>query len=166
LLRVVGELVVRLTASTDSEAWVTEVTGDQGALAGFEPSVRLDETTLVFARPSDQGLAGGAVSDRLRRVPGVAWVAPVFFDGDSRTRLWVTDEIVVALRAGADPREVFASGFAGYRRLAGAPDQYVATLAAGGGSSTLEAANRLDSSPGVLWATPNFRQDRRAWPPE
>jgi hypothetical protein len=88
----------------------------------------------------------------------------VFFDGDSRTRLWVTDEIVVALRAGADPGEVFASGFAGYRRLAGTPDQYVATLAAGGGSSTLEAANRLDSSPGVSWATPNFRQDRRAWP--
>jgi hypothetical protein len=164
LLRIAGELIVRLTASTDSEAFSREVTGSQGALAGFAPSVRLDETTLVFAGPSGRGPVGEAVFDRLRRVAGVVWVAPVFFDGGSHTRLWVTDQIVVALRAGADPDEVFATGFAGYRRLAGTPDQYVATLAAGGGGSTLDAANRLNSSPGVSWATPNFLQDRRSWP--
>ena len=162
LLRVAGELVVRLAPSTDPEAFVEEVTDGQGVLAGFKPSVMLDETTLGFQGPSEKDPLD-AIFDRLRKVAGVVWVAPVFYDNHSRTRLWVTDQIVVALRRGVDPHEIFGSDFVGYRRLEGTPDQYVATLAVGGGRSTLDAANELNSRPEVLWASPNFFQSFRTW---
>jgi len=162
LLRVAGELVVRLAPATDVEAFVRDATSSQGVLAGFERTATLDETTISFGVSSRRRPAGEAIFDRVSEVAGVAWVAPVFFNSESGTRLFVTDEIVVALRADTVPDQVFDADFSRYRRLAGTPDQFVVTVAAGGGVHALAAATRLSSIPGVAWASPNFIQDFRA----
>ena len=161
LFRVAGELVVRLTPGTDAEAFVREATRGQGPLAGFERTAMLDETTIRFRDRSRRDVPGEEIFGRVRGTGGVVWAAPVFFVDESHTRVYVTDEIVVALSAGVDPAQIFGEDFTGYRRLPGTPDQYVATVEAGAGAPALAAANRLDSSPGVAWASPNFIQDLR-----
>lgn len=161
LLRVAGELVVRLAPGTDAEAFVREATRGQGPLAGFERAAMLDETTIRFRDSSGRGVPSETIFDRVRGTGGVVWAAPVFFFAESHTRVYVTDEIVVALSAGVDPAQIFGEGFTSYRRLPGTPDQYVATVEAGAGAPALAAANRLGVSPGVAWASPNFIQDLR-----
>ena len=161
LLRVARELVVRLDPATDAESFARNVTSSEGPLAGFERTALVDETTIRFEDSSGRDVPGAAIFDRLRGTAGVVWAAPVFFSDESGTRLYVTDEIVVALRAGTDPAQLFGKDFTSYRRLPGTPDQYIATVGAGAGVPALAAANRLDSSPGVAWASPNFIQDFR-----
>ena len=161
LRRVAGELVVRLARAMDVETFAREVTSGQGPLAGFERTAMVDETTIRFESSSIRGVPSEAIFDRVRGTGGVVWVAPVFFSDESDARLYVTDEVVVALQAGTDPARIFGEDFTSYRRLPGTPDQYLATVGAGAGVPALAAANRLDSSPGVAWASPNFIQDFR-----
>ena len=159
LLRVAGELIVRLAPATDVEAFAREVTSRQGPLVGFERTAMVDETTIRFESASLRDVPGEAIFDLVRGTRGVVWAAPVFFSDESDTRVYVTDEIVVALRAGTDPAQLFGKDFTSYRRLPGTPDQYIATVEAGAGAPALAAANRLDSSAGVAWASPNFIQE-------
>lgn len=159
LSRVAGEVLVRIKATTDPQAFVRNTTGATGVLAGFKLYVRLDARTLGFKGPQDTVAKDDARVDDLRKLPSVLWAAPVFISIESGTRLWVTDEIVVALNSGMDPSQVFTPDFGARRRIPGTPDQYLVTLANGGGRETLDAANRLSSSPGVAWASPNFHQE-------
>jgi hypothetical protein len=159
--RVKGELLVRLDPGTDLKQFAHQVTAAHGALAGFEPSVVLDDTTLGFVAQTERSANVDTSDARLRNTAGVAWVAPVFFNAQTGTRMWVTDQLVVALKPGAHPQDVLR-GFFTYHPVLGTTDQYVATLAEGG-SHTLNAANRLRSRPGVLWASPNFFQSFATW---
>ena len=165
LLRVAGELVVRLAPATDAEAFARRVTSREGPLAGFERTAMLDESTIRFESPAKRGVPSEEIFDRVRGIGEVVWAAPVFFIDEIDTRLYVTDEIVVALRAGTDPARIFGEDFTSYRRLSGTPDQFIATVRAGAGVHALDAANRLASSAGVAWASPNFIQDFRTQRP-
>src|SRR5574340_1233420 len=79
----------------------------------------------------------------------------VFLNPETGSRVGGTDEILVALTPGADPQQVFASAFSGYRRLRGTTDQYVVTLASGDAVATIQRANALRSQPAVAWDVPN-----------
>lgn len=91
----------------------------------------------------------------------VAWAAPVFQSPGSERWMVAADEVIVALRAGVTAAAFFADDarFTSYRPLPGTPDQFLATVAAGGGAAAVDAANSLQSDRRLRWASPNFYQD-------
>ncbi|MBN2473963.1 MAG: VCBS repeat-containing protein, partial [Pirellulales bacterium] len=88
--------------------------------------------------------------------------SPVFVNAETGARMTVGDEVVVALQPGVDPRDVLGEGFAGYRRLLGTLDQYVATVTAATAEATIAQANQLHGLPEVVWAVPNFCHEFRS----
>src|SRR5438067_5992151 len=141
------EIAVRLTAPADAAA----LTAPGGPLAGDRVTQTLSPTVLfVHPGPSPRPAA-------LEQQAAVAWAAPVFTVADGG---WVvaTDEVVVRLRPGVSADAFFAGDprFGAYRRLAGTPDQFIATAAAGAGRPVLALADALRADPRLLWATPNL----------
>lgn len=82
----------------------------------------------------------------------------MFRSAENGLRQWVTDEVIIALDDHVDSRSFFSdSVYASYRPLLGTTDQFVATIAEGGGLEALLLANDvIPQESGVRWATVNF----------
>ncbi|MDY6912563.1 MAG: S8 family serine peptidase [Chloroflexota bacterium] len=159
LLRVGNEVVVSLKPSSNIDQIVNQLTEPGGVLAGFQKDRALSDNTLSFVNLTTDGLNLEEIFGVLVTCPEVEWVSPTFFSERTGTRVWGTDEIVVALEDGVDPVIFFGTDFTDYRRLF--MNQYVATVAVGS-LTALETANQLYSSPEVVWTSPNFYADIRA----
>jgi hypothetical protein len=132
------------------------ITSDTGPLVGYTVQRSLTPTSFLLKKTS----AGDPPSFKklLRRTNGfraLKYVSPTFFTADSPSRISVTDEIEVDLRDDVDPESFFRKGFSGYTPASGTND-YVATLAKGGGIDTLRLAARLHDHPKVDHAGANF----------
>lgn len=89
----------------------------------------------------------------------VETVVPVFKMLESQSEAVLLNEVIVKLPEGVSPEDYFANErFSGYQRLAGTPDQFVATLAAGYGEVALAEINQLSKDRSIDWAAPNFHQ--------
>jgi len=143
LLERAGQVAVRRSAGAEP-------------LAGLRVVEQLaaDLQILEYA-PGPRADAGEAVPAAERH--GVVWTAPVF--QVAATGGWVvpTDEVVVRLRPGFGPDELFRDArFTTVRPLTGTPDQFIAGVAAGPGRASLAIAEDLSADPRVVWATPNL----------
>jgi subtilisin family serine protease len=142
----VGELAVRLTAAQSLKAADAD-----GPLAGFQVEHKLDANTYILTGPGFEG-----------PLPeNFAWATPVFLNAESGTWMVAVDQVIVTLRPGEAADQFFAGDarFAGYHRLAGTPDEFVATVAAGAGRASVQLADALEGNSRVSWASPNFFQD-------
>lgn len=87
-------------------------------------------------------------------------VVPVFGMLQSGSEAVLLDEVIVSLPPDIAPEEYFAqSDFAGFQRLSGTPDQFVATLTAGYGEQALASINQISGDERITWAAPNFYQN-------
>jgi len=125
-------------------------------LANWTIDRSLDSRTAILR---STGVVGQSL-DFSRASTNMAWSTPVYQTPAGR---WLvpTNEVIVALRPNQRAADFFArdARFAGYRPLAGTPDQFIATVAQGAGGATLRVANDLASDPRLQWATPNFYQE-------
>jgi len=89
----------------------------------------------------------------------VETVVPVFKVLESQSEAVLLNEAIVKLPEGVSAEDYFAdSRFIGYQPLAGTPDQFVATLAAGYGEAALAEINKMSKEQEISWAAPNFHQ--------
>jgi subtilisin family serine protease len=156
LYRRTDELLVGLHSGTDPVAFASRL---QSTLPGLQGAIHTKPTLhngLLRLSPEsggitdlDRALAG------LANISGVDWAAPVFVNGESGLRQWLTDEIVVRLNGGVDRTSFFADGrFGSHRSLAGFDDQFVVEVV-GGGLAGLNLANALSTDERLAWAAPN-----------
>jgi hypothetical protein len=166
LHRYTDRFVIKL-ASGANFATVTEaLTRDGAPLERYAVSHALDSTRHIFSRDLSSGEARDVDLSAVRDVPGVELAVPLFKMGELGSWVAITDEVIVALKPGIDPAEFFGEEFETYRRISGAADQFVGTLASGGGVEALSVANRLHTDTDVRWASPNAHRDfRRASTP-
>ena len=85
----------------------------------------------------------------------IAFATPVLMNPQTGHELVLGNQIVVALKAGVKPANMFA-GYS-YHRLLSTPDQYLVTIP-GGGDASLSRANSWNTLPGVTFASPDFYQ--------
>jgi hypothetical protein len=161
LHRVTTEYFVKLDEEADAEDVIDELTGEGGALANFEGTISPSGGGIVLTLSSGVSPVPDPedVDEAATSVDGVDWTTPIFLGADSGGRVYLTEEIAVALEPEVDPEEFFGSSFSEWRRFF--ENQYIATVAAGGGLGALELANELVSNPDVEWASPNFSSDYR-----
>ncbi|MBX7106062.1 MAG: hypothetical protein K1X57_18420, partial [Gemmataceae bacterium] len=119
---------------------VVQELGDDAAILEFAPGPRLDarEAAPVMGRA------------------GVLTAAPVFANPATGGYVIALDEVVIRLKPGLDAESFFAgdSRFSSHRPLAGTPDQFYATVAAGNGRATLALAEDLSHDARLIWASP------------
>jgi hypothetical protein len=83
-------------------------------------------------------------------------VVPVFESVESGTKMVLLDEVIIDLPEGVTPEAYFAdSRFAGYTRLSGTPDQYVAKIAEKFGAEALDVIAELQREERTDWLAPS-----------
>jgi subtilisin-like proprotein convertase family protein/subtilisin family serine protease len=160
LLRRTDQLAVALQDPNVAATRMARLTEASAPLAGFREALELTPNLRVLAATA--GIVHlDAIAKAAARDPAVAWVAPVFHEPVSETWLVAADEVIVRLRAGETPATLFGgdSRITGFRPLLGTDDQFIVTVAAGGGEPALALAEELGKDGRVLWATPNFYQE-------
>ncbi|MEO8497921.1 MAG: hypothetical protein ABI614_22870, partial [Planctomycetota bacterium] len=162
LVQMEQELVIDFRHDVSPAEILQSLTASGGILDGWITMSVLDDDTVVVRRPPTVVTAPPPTTAmlvaQLALQAGVNWSAPVLANPESASRVIVTDEVIVKLNLGVSPAEFFAEGFEIYHQLAGTPDQYVATITAGGGA-TLETVNRLQADARVLRSSPNLYQE-------
>lgn len=100
-----------------------------------------------------------------RAEPRIQFAFPVFIHPKTRTRMVLTDEIVVKLKPGhqiEDVTKAYASyGLVVVKKMWGTKDEYILGIQEPNTVNPLEAANALSESDLVEWAEPNFMQEYR-----
>lgn len=156
--RVADQVLIRVEESADPAAVVSALTGEGGALEGFEGMSFNDPRLIALSIPfGSEVMAPADILSAAASEDGVQWSAPVFVNEDSEAFLWLTGEIIVALEDEVDPETFFASGYDSWEPFF--QNQYIATPSLGGGLGALTTANQLSTDPDVEWATPNFFTD-------
>ncbi|MFN7804166.1 MAG: proprotein convertase P-domain-containing protein, partial [Planctomycetaceae bacterium] len=158
---------------------VLDLISPTGPLAGLQLERRLDTSTAVLRLPAFGPSSMGPIpSGALREVwqsrasasqfasslPQVAWTSPVLETGGTSQWMVPTNEVIVALRPGQTADDFFRNDtrFASYRALPGTPDQFVATVAEGGGDQALLLSEALQADPRLAWVQANaFREFRK-----
>lgn len=118
----------------------------------------LNGNLSIYAIETESLSIGAAPDEQLAGIRGVEFVSPVFYNADTGSEVVATNEVIIALAPTLAADDYFSSidVYSGFRALRGSANQFVATLATGFGTATLEAANSATKDPGVEWATPNF----------
>ncbi|HEY6565717.1 MAG TPA: S8 family serine peptidase, partial [Pirellulaceae bacterium] len=136
-----------------SGSWYENAQSFGGHLVTLETTADGDWTTILDRHliPSLTGPLEAGFRESL-------WVAPAFRSAESGLRQWLSDEIIVSLQDDVDVTSFFADPtFVSYRPLRGTTDQFIATVAEGGGLEALRLANDVvPTKAGVRWATVNF----------
>jgi subtilisin-like proprotein convertase family protein/subtilisin family serine protease len=125
----------------------------------------LEETRTLANSTFSVFSTGKPVSENLlRAITESGWgeaTVPVFKVVSSQSEAVLLNEVIVKLPTDVNAAEYFADQrFQSFHRLAGTPDQFVATLSAGYGEVALSEINAMSKDSRVDWAIPNFHQ---AW---
>jgi subtilisin-like proprotein convertase family protein len=96
----------------------------------------------------------------IESIENVTFATSVFVNAKSSSEAVLLNEIIVALKPDVSAVEFFGQHdeFSAYRPLDGTPDQFIATVTSGYGSSALQVGNEIAEAPGVAWMSPNFYQ--------
>jgi subtilisin family serine protease/subtilisin-like proprotein convertase family protein len=174
IARAADQVVVRFDLAQGA-ADPGRLTAAGGPLAGFTAAATADRAWWSFTRAGDPPAtpAAGQLADldarraRVLAQPGVLDAAPGYVEPTSGERLFLSRDLIVALRPGADAGRVFArADVAGFRPLRGTTDQFIVTAATPAGGAILAVADRLDDDPAVAWAAPDaFQAPRQAAAP-
>jgi subtilisin-like proprotein convertase family protein/subtilisin family serine protease len=157
---------------------VLDLISPTGPLAGLQLERQLDTTTAVFRLPLFGPSTMGPISSAAVRevwqsrttagqyaasLPQVAWTSPVLETEGASQWMVPTNEVIVALKPGQKAADFFSkdSRFASYRPLPGTNDQFVATVASGGGDQALLLAEALRSDSRLAWVEANAFRDIR-----
>src|SRR5690606_33947227 len=109
---------------------VAALTGEGGALEGFEGCAFSDPRLIAFSIPFGSEVTPPAdILSAAASESGVQWSAPVFVTEDGGAFLWMTGEIIVALEDDVDPTEFFDSGYDNFQPFF--QNQYIATPSLG-----------------------------------
>ena len=152
LTRLSNTVIVGLEDGVDPEAVRDSLLARGAPLQWF--SCESCSAYLKFTRPL--GSASDLLEDILAELEGfagVAWVSPMFMS-ETGHRCIAGNEIIVNLQDDIDPEDVFGDEIASYRRFV--DNQYVVTLAEGGGLKALEFSQQLHEDPRTVWAEVNF----------
>ena len=156
LLRAANEVVTSFARGENAEELIQQWTQADGPLAGYEVYCPLNDNLFVLGGSAGSPDAASAL-EAVSAGGKVAWSGPTFMCEETGSRLWATDEVVVAIRPGVDPAAFFAE-FGSYTQLF--MNQYVLSVQ-GGRLGSLQTANTLANDPNVEWTSPNFYQDFR-----
>jgi subtilisin-like proprotein convertase family protein/subtilisin family serine protease len=170
LYRRADQVVVRLRPQFDSIDAINGLTAPSGPLAGFSVVRDFGNGLRMFANSASSADAlppqraysnlRSALS-RLASEPNVLFATPVFVNAKLGTYAVATDEVLVRLQPGVKAADFFADPrFAGYEQ-APASDAFLARAAAGAGEPALAVAASLQGDDRVIWAEPNFYQERQ-----
>jgi subtilisin-like proprotein convertase family protein/subtilisin family serine protease len=172
LYRRADQLVIQLPPQGNALAVLAELTAPAGPLAGFGEVRDFGNGLKMLANPA---LSGSNVNPqnsfstlnaalaRLERDPRVRFSVPVFVNARLGTYAVATDELLVRLKPGVRPEDFFADArFARYEQ-APASDAYLVRVAAGAGEPVLALAAALQGDARLLWAEPNFYQERQRY---
>jgi hypothetical protein len=130
-----------------------------GALEGYGIDQRLNFNAFSFKRAGrDFSPTFQSLQADIQNLPAMKYFAPTFFSPEATGRIAVTDEIEVQFKAGVDGRHFFGTEYSNVRDgpFGSNNNDYLASLAAGGGLDVLALAERLHGNPKVEYATPNF----------
>jgi len=153
LYRRLDEVVVGLREPVHDIHQAQFVLALASPVAQVEMSVLLDKQAVTV---SGSFADLDAALQSMAQDPAVAWASPAFINGEAGLKQWITDEVIIALEPGVDPIEYFANPtYSGYRPIDCTTDQFVATVASGGGLAVLSLTDQLRSDPRVAWASPN-----------
>ena len=150
LLRVKGELTV-CVKDDEGEDTLASLATAGGPLQGFRMVRNWDRGKATFAAPEAPSIDLDAKLAQVQAHNAVKWTSPTFLCADTASRLWVTDEVVVALHSEVSPGAVLGERFEGYRRLKGSANQYIVSTGEGA-TAALAAAGQLRLEAGVEWA--------------
>lgn len=154
-----GDEKIELAIHPDRVAVRFNDTGESTSLVGGANLLRkVDGDVEILGL---QGIGTEGSREGLASSSEVADVYPVFVNFKTGTEMVVTDEVIVSLQSGVSAEAFFQQNpsFASYRRLMGTPDQFVATIANGGGEAALQVALDVANDSRVNWASPNFYQN-------
>ncbi|MFN7767160.1 MAG: S8 family serine peptidase, partial [Planctomycetaceae bacterium] len=157
---------------------VLDLISPAGPLAGLQLERRLDTSTAVLRlpsfSPSSMGpIPGGALREVWQSrtaagqfassLPQVAWTSPVLETAGAAQWMVPTNEVIIALQPGQQAGDFFRNDprFGSYRALPGTSDQFVATVANGGGDQALLLAEALQVDPRLAWVQANAFRDFR-----
>jgi hypothetical protein len=115
LLRGTNEVVVSIASGENAEELIQQWTQAGGPLAGYEMRSPLNDNLFVLGGSASSPDAASAL-EAISAGGKVAWSGPAFMYEETGTRLWATDEVIVALQAGVDPAAFFA-GLGSYKQL-------------------------------------------------
>ncbi len=153
-----------VATDTANQALINELAGAGVALANTQP-VRQLSSTLQILEVAPALAANPAKLEQITRQAkssnGVRWIAPAYLGPDGS---WVvaTDEVIVRLQPGISPTILTSDArFSRVQALDGTNDQFVVTVAAGGGPPSLALARDLASDSRLAWASPNFYQEHK-----
>ncbi len=171
LLRRADQLVVQLRASASADV-VEDLVAPSGPLAGFEAIRDFGNGLKMFASPAlsaaraAPATAYASLRDTLGRLDAdarVQFAVPVFVNAKLGSYAVATDELLVRLKPGVRPETFFSDArFARYEQ-APASDAHLVKVAAGAGEPVLALAAALQGDARVLWAEPNFYQERQRY---
>ncbi len=94
--------------------------------------------------------------EKTRSVSAAKSANPMFLDPHSGLRLFATEQIVVCLRPGTDPKNYFGRRWKNVRPVRGASDQFILTLPGAAAEEILAESNRRARHRAVAWAEPDM----------
>jgi len=163
LRRVAGSIVVRLAEQTKKADVLNQLTTAGGPLAGYSLDFEAGQGFTILtatAAERQRQLRNPAAHQRAiaaaRRAGGVRSANPFLVEPASGLGLVVTEEIIIRLRPGVDPRNYFGADWANARPVRGTTDQFILQLAGADAEKILAETNRRAADPRVAWAQPNF----------
>lgn len=155
LLRRTGVLALRTERGANRAAVRDQLLRRGGALEDFEVEKDAAVDLWILKAKAAKGLRDMVgPSSRARQVPKVAFCRPVFVDPASGLQLTPEGRIVVRLKNGIEPTNVFAG--AEFRRVPHTREEYFVERASATAEEILAEANRYASNPGVEWAEPDW----------
>lgn len=170
LYRRADQLVVQLAPQPDPDQAFESLASDAGPLAGFRQVRQFDNGMRLLqsdelASPSRAGLSSYAsLRDTLATLStrqDVAFAVPVFVNASLGSYAVASDELLVRLKPGVEAEDFFADARFGAYERAPASDAYLVKVKAGAGEAVLALASALRSSPRIVWAEPNFYEQRQ-----
>src|SRR3989304_3808287 len=157
LLRRDDAIIVKLLPDANKADVLTSVSAQTGLGVKSDSAAAFGTDTLLLSNLTTENTSTdlfSSVKGIIQSLPGIGWAAPVLVTADTFGGVYLTEEMVVAVKTGVDPKEFFADGFSSWSRFF--DNQYIATVATGGGLASLQTANELTLDKRVEWATPNF----------
>lgn len=163
LHRLAGSVAVRFKPQVSRREGLQKLSGTNGPLQRYRPSLESVKGVTILQAP--RGVTSREQGDprlfseslgKVRSLTQVHSANPVFVEPGTGLARVTTDEILISLRPGVDPRAYFGADWTSVRPLRGATEVFVLTRPAVTVEALLDEANRHAGDPRAAWAQPNF----------
>ncbi len=167
LHRLAGAVAVGASSEAGREALRQRLTAPGATLADHAWHADLGRSITVFrstaSTVSDRGEESSArqtLLGLLRADSEVHFAQPVFVSPRSGLLLVPLQEIILRLKPGVNPQAFFSVDWPAVRPLSGTTDQFILSLPGYTAEQILAETSRWSTNSQVVWAQPNFVQQR------